>query len=232
MIRCLFLVEGPYDKQRLSLLEELFDSNKIEILPFGCDMLTEQDYYKNFEKEIRTFLSKEKTYVFEDFDYIIQVCDLDGCFIDDNYIIENKNISKIQYHQNSIEAISKEDIENRNRIKRENIDNLLTSQRIHLYYNSTNIDHVFDNIQNPTRKQKNNFAINMYKKYTGYPIDFLIELFNSNRIMAKDYNSSWDEIKKDFNSLKSCTNLIFFVERFKDYLKEEVLIEYLKLKNM
>ena len=24
----------------------------------------------------------------------------------------------------------------------------------------------------------------------------------------------------------------FFVERFKDYLKEEVLIEYLKLKNM
>ena len=230
MIRCLFLVEGQYDKQRLSVLEELFDSSKIEILPFGTDMLAEQDYYKNYKKEIKAILSKEKTFVLEDFDYIIQVCDLDGCFINDDYIIENKNIKKIQYHKDYVEAISRESIITRNHIKRENIDRLLESKSIQLYYNSTNIDHVFDNIQNPTDKQKRICAINMYNKYKNNPTAFLTELFNLNRIKASSFETSWNFVKIGFNSLQPCTNLILFVEYFKDCLKEKILKEYIKLK--
>ena len=99
MIKCLFLVEGPYDKQRLILLENLFDKAKLEIFPFGCDMLSEKDYYKNYIEEIKAMLSKEKTFKIDDFNTIVQVCDLDGCFIKDEYIIENKEISKIKYNK-------------------------------------------------------------------------------------------------------------------------------------
>ena len=128
MIKCLFLVEGPYDKQRLILLENLFDKAKLEIFPFGCDMLSEKDYYKNYIEEIKAMLSKEKTFKIEDFNYIIQVCDLDGCFIKDEYVIENKEISKIKYNKDSIEAIDRDKIIERNHIKVDNINMLLNNK--------------------------------------------------------------------------------------------------------
>ena len=230
MIKCLFLVEGPYDKQRLSLLCDLFDSNKIEIFPFGCDMLTEKDYFNNYTNEIKAVLNKEKTFAIEDFNYIVQVCDLDGCFISDECVIENKNINKIIYHSDYIEVIDKNSIVSRNQIKVDNIDRLLNNDNIQLYFNSSNIDHVFDNIQNPSSGQKKNGAINMYSKYKEKPKELLLELFNLNTINATSLESSWREIRKDYNSLSRCTNLIFFIDYFQEFLKEDIRIEYSKLK--
>ena len=46
MKKCLFLVEGPYDKLRLSLLEDLFDPNKLVIIPFNCDKLQKKEYFR------------------------------------------------------------------------------------------------------------------------------------------------------------------------------------------
>ena len=232
MIKCLFLVEGPYDKQRLSLLDSLFDSAQIEIIPFNCDMLTEKEYYENYRESITQILSKEKTFSIDDFDYFIQVCDLDGCFIDDDKIIENKTISKIKYYNDHIEAIDRELIISRNHIKIKNIDELLKDNKILLFYNSTNIDHAFDNVQNLTNKQKRKMAIDMYNKYKGNEKEFLIKLCNANRLKFTDYKQSWIEIKNGLNSLLSNSNLIFFIERFKDYLKDEIKIEYMRLMRM
>lgn len=229
MIKCLFLVEGPYDKQRLTLLGNLFDKAKLEIFPFGCDMLSERNYYKNYIEEIKIMLSKEKTFKIDDFNYIIQVCDLDGCFIEEKYIIENKDINKIAYNEQSIEAIDRESIINRNRIKVENIEKLLDSKTIYLYYNSTNIDHVFDDIQNPTDKQKKNCAINMYNTYKNREILFLEKIYSVNKLKSKDYKMSWDDARKGFNSLAQNSNLIFFIDRFKEELKDEIKEKYMKM---
>lgn len=229
MIKCLFLVEGPYDKQRLTLLGNLFDKAKLEIFPFGCDMLSERNYYKNYIEEIKIMLSKEKTFKIDDFNYIIQVCDLDGCFIEEKYIIENKDINKIAYNEQSIEAIDRESIINRNRIKVENIEKLLDSKTIYLYYNSTNIDHVFDDIQNPTDKQKKNYAINMYNTYKNREILFLEKIYSVNKLKSKDYKMSWDDARKGFNSLAQNSNLIFFIDRFKEELKDEIKEKYMKM---
>ena len=53
MKKCLFLVEGPYDKLRLSLLEQLFDTNKLIIIPFETDKLTKKNYHQNPHKAPR-----------------------------------------------------------------------------------------------------------------------------------------------------------------------------------
>ena len=232
MIKCLFLVEGPYDKQRLILLENLFDKAKLEIFPFGCDMLSEKDYYKNYIEEIKAMLSKEKTFKIEDFNYIIQVCDLDGCFIKDEYVIENKEISKIKYNKDSIEAIDRDKIIERNHIKVDNINMLLNNKEIYLFYNSTNIDHVFDNIQNPSKSQKKKYAINMYNKYKNDDIPFLEKLYDVNTLKSNSYDDSWDDAKNGFNSLALNSNLIFFIEMFQDNLKEEIKNKYLELKKL
>ena len=50
MIKCLFLVEGPYDLLRLSLLKGLFDENKLEIVPLAGDKLTTSNYFKKYEE--------------------------------------------------------------------------------------------------------------------------------------------------------------------------------------
>ena len=231
MIKCLFLVEGAYDKQRLSLLENLFDSAKLEIIPFGCDRLIGHEYYKNYEDHIRAVLSKEKTFEIGDFKYIVQVCDLDGCFIDDSYIIENKEIKKVKYHSSFVEAVDRDSIISRNHTKADNINRLLESKAIILFYNATNIDHTFDGIQNASDKQKKEGAIDMYNKYKDNPLGFFKKLYDSNALKSISYESSWDDAKKEFNSLLANSNLIFFVDMFKDYLKEEIKAEYEKLRN-
>lgn len=230
MIKCLFLVEGANDKQRLSLIETLFDPYKIQIFHFGCDKLTEKDYPVNYKNEIRNILSREKTHSLEDFTHIVQVCDLDGCFVDEKYIIENKELNKIEYHENKIEVIDKKQIVERNNVKITNIRTILEDKEVLLYFNSTNIDHAFDGIQNPTNREKKNAAIDMYNRYKNNELCFLNELFNANRLESSDYESSWIDAQNGFNSLKPNSNLIFFVDYFQDELKEDIKKEYEKLK--
>ena len=179
MIRCLFLVEGAYDKQRLALLENLFDSARLEIIPFGCDRLIGYEYYKNYKEHINAVLSKEKTFEINDFDYIVQVCDLDGCFIDEKYVVENKELKKVKYHASFIEAVDRDSIISRNHIKVENINNLLIDNDIILFYNSTNIDHAFDGVQNAADKVKRSGAINMYNEYKNKHLEFFKKLYDS-----------------------------------------------------
>ena len=224
MIKCLFLVEGPFDRQRLSVLNTLFDSAKIEIIPLNCDVLVDKNWNSNYKETVEKILAKEKTFSIHDFDYIIQICDLDGCFIDDKYIIKNDSINKIQYYEDHIEVLDKGSIINRNHIKAENINELLMSDNITLYYNSTNIDHAFDGIQNPSKRQKRDLAIDMYNKYKDNGIELITKIYYSNKTGSKDYISSWNLIKEGFNSLSSSTNLIFFIIKFKDYLKEDIKI--------
>ena len=101
-----------------------------------------------------------------------------------------------------------------------------------MIYNSTNIDHAFDNIQNPSKNQKKNYAINMYNKYKDNNLLFLVKLFDVNKLKSKSYIDSWEDAKEGFNSLVSNSNLIFFIDMFEDCLKEEVKNKYKELKKL
>ena len=113
-----------------------------------------------------------------------------------------------------------------------NINMLLNNKEIYLFYNSTNIDHVFDNIQNPSKSQKKKYAINMYNKYKNDDIPFLEKLYDVNTLKSNSYDDSWDDAKNGFNSLALNSNLIFFIEMFQDNLKEEIKNKYLELKKL
>lgn len=214
------LVEGPYDRQRLSVLSNLFDEDRLVLIPFGTDALTEKDYCSNYEKRIKELLNKEKTNELSDFNEIVQVCDTDGCFVNDSYVIEDKTIRHIVYEEKCIRVVDLKPLENKRVYKRENINRILENKCIKLYYNSTNIDHVFDGIQNPTDLQKRTKAVQMYNKYKHDGKSFIEELTKLCPIL-KGYKDSWEFIKKDFNSLGQYTNLIYFVIDHFDSLKDE-----------
>lgn len=224
------LVEGPYDRQRLSVLINLFDDSKLVLVPYGSDAFTLKDYHLEYKDRISNVLSKEKTNEISDFDEIVHVCDTDGCYIDDSLVIEDKTIKHITYEHNCIKVLDRPSIIQHRINKRNNIDEILKADIFKIYYNSTNIDHAYDNIQNPSDNQKKQKAIEMYDAYknNGYAfLERLVELCPS----ADGYIDSWDYIREDFNSLKPCTNTLYFVIEHFECLKDEYKKKLLDLLN-
>ncbi len=229
MKKCLFLVEGPYDKLRLSLIENLFDSSKLVIIPFETDKLQQSNYYLDIQNEIKAILSKEKTHDIDDFDCIVQVCDTDGCFIDSSKILENSSLKHTSYFDDHIETLNLKSFLAHHSYKIENINNILSDNNIDLYYNSTNIDHAFDGIRNPSKIQKKNLALKMYNKYKDDLEGFVTLLFDCLSSDDTDYIGTWNYIKKDDNSLSRASNLFVFLIKNYDDLKDEVKIIIKKL---
>lgn len=227
-VLCLMLVEGPFDRQRLSVLSELFDKDKLVLIPFGTDVLQIKDYYKEYRTRINSILSKEKTHELTDFAEIVQVCDTDGCFISDDKIFENNEISKIVYGVDTILVRDKTSIINAHKNKRENINQILESKEIILFYNSTNVDHAFDNIQNPSNFEKRTKSMDMFSKYKndGFKLlEILVELCPD----LHSYENTWNYIKEGNNSLKRSSNILHFVIKHFDELKEIYQIRLRKL---
>ena len=214
------LVEGPYDRQRLSALSNLFNEDKLVLIPFGTDALVKKNYFLEYEDRIKEVLNKEKTNDYSDFDEIVQICDTDGCFIDESFVVEDEKVKHITYESNRIRVVDYKSVEKPRQNKRENIDKLLESKIIKLFYNSTNIDHTFDGIQNPTDNQKRTKAIQMYNRYKNDGESFIKDLIRLCPV-HDGFEESWDYIKKDFNSLGQYTNLIYFIIDHIDSLKDE-----------
>lgn len=229
MTKCLFLVEGPYDLQRLSLLKSLFDENKLEIIPLEGDKLTDKDYISKYRQTITFYLSKESTHSFDEFDFLAQICDTDGCYVDKAHIIKNDLKPKIVYNRTHIELREVDSKISIDENKRNNIEALLKSREIELFYNSCNIDDAFDGIMNPSRRQKANLAINMYNTYKDDLFGFVDLIFNGDKSNAKTFSESWEFIQQGTNSLLQTSNLKFFLLNHIDELKEEH-IKYIKTK--
>ena len=221
MVKCLFLVEGPYDLQRLSLLKGLFDENKLEIVPLEGDKLTTKDYSQNYRETISFHLNRESTHSFEEFDFLAQICDTDGCYIDKSLLIQKSEITKIKYYRTHVDIKEVDPKAIKDEYKRNNICALLSSGEIELFYNSCNIDDAFDGCLNPTKKQKGNLAINMYNKYKDDLFGFIDLLFESDKSNTITYSDSWLFIQQGTNSLLSSSNLKYFLINHIDDLKEE-----------
>ena len=219
MKRCLFLVEGPFDRQRLAALKGLFDPGKLEIVPFGTDILKSKTYAKATDKEITALLAKDKLYVFSDFDMIVQVCDTDGCFIDEGLIKQGNG--HIVYCSDHIEAADPQSVRAEHRQKAKTINTLLASGHITLYYNSCNIDHVFDNNQNPSDAFKKSAAIRMYKNTQNNHEALVRALFVAEKSHSHSFQDIWNYIKNGTNSLVATSNLAYFLLDSYEYLTED-----------
>ena len=218
--RCLFLVEGPTDRQRFSILQKLFDKSDLILIPFQTDVLTKKSYSSRYKTQIREALNKEKIYSFEDFDEIIQIVDTDGCFLSDSLIKVDHNISNIKYLNDSIICSDVGPLLKQRDNKRNNISEILSKGEIKLYYVSTNAEHAFDNIQNASDKQKKELALKMYRNYSNN-LGALIEKLKSISPDVDTFESSWSFIMNDNNSLLPYSNIIFWLIDNLEYMREE-----------
>ena len=242
--------------------------------------ITSFSYY-NFAKRKKVTVNKDK--IFEDIDEvffgrgfennkimykdivkIIHLVDLDGayipdeCIIEDKRFIENKNKEKnifredekfkTWYEEKRIVCNEKEDIKDRNKQKRGNIDFLVDSPSFaaedipyYVYYFSTNLDHFLhthlkDN-QNLKHGQKTDEADKFRSRFkkegedvNDYDFESFVKVFtedpNSATFNGKDYKSSWDYIKdrrnNPFASLARGTNFdLFLNDLYDEYLKAQ-----------
>ncbi|MCQ2797637.1 MAG: hypothetical protein MJ241_04165 [Bacilli bacterium] len=229
MKRCLMIVEGPYDQLRLSLLAGLFDESKLSIVPFGSDATTMSLFSEEWRMRISRALKKDKRYDIEMFDEIVCVFDLDGCYVDSSCLDEKPDASHIKYHRDKITCIIKEELETTHKRKRKNIDSILEKGELRLFYNSTNIDDAFDEVQNPTNRLKRTLAMKTYSTYKEKPKEFIEFLYSLNKAGGNGYVETWEYIKEGANSLSSASNIIVFLMQHKDDLTEEnrLLLEQL-----
>lgn len=221
--RCLFLVEGATDRQRFSVLQGLFDKTNLVIVPFQTDILTKKSYAIRYKTNIKEVLSKDKIYDFDDFDEIVQIIDTDGCFLSDNLIQTDRSVSSIKYTTTSIICEKPEPLKQQRKNKRNNITTILKSGKIKLYYVSTNAEHAFDGIQNPSSKQKRNLALKMFAKYSNNP-GALLKKLREISPYVESFEESWKFIIKDNNSLLAYSNIIFWLLENVEYMKEEYKI--------
>ena len=214
----LVIVEGPSDEQALALaLSEIFNPDHImvEVLHYDitADYFSESANIVNRVNDvIKGYLNNNKYIKKKDIKQIIHIIDTDGAFVSDEYIIEDKTASSVQYGTARITTNNKSNIEIRNRRKSQNMIRLMSTHTISqipyaAYYMSCNLDHVLYNKLNSTDDMKENDAYAFAKKYKDDPDGFRAFICESAFSVQGSHKESWEFIQKERHSLERYTNL-------------------------
>ena len=212
----LVIVEGPSDEEALgAVLNNYFDKDRVYVHTHHGDITTEKgNKCSNIISKVNECVKQcMRQYPFKrsDFKRIIHVVDVDGAFIPDNAIVEDKDAYKPIYTEEVIRTNHPEGIVKRNAQKRENINRLIPTSIIgnipyHIYYMSSNLDHVLYNKLNSTDDEKENDAHNFAIKYKDDLIGFKSFFQESDFSVNKDFMDSWNYIKQGNHSLERHTN--------------------------
>lgn len=241
----LFIVEGKSDQHALEpsikkLYEKVAPNKVVEFIMItengnktGGDITTKGTINKKtIEESIRKYILKPclcgymPKAILPSIEEIIHIVDLDGAFIPDENIKEDKQISKIRYESENIVCKDKNETANRNKRKRENLEHLISldefvcgghPMKYKIYYFSSNLDHFLHNDANLDYRQKTIAAdlfadtYNDYHKFVGFFLD------KQNPTHNMYYKESWEYVKQGTNSLAKGTNLNVLI---KEVLKE------------
>lgn len=223
MKRCLLICEGPFDELIFSLLKDIFDESLFEVKSLNRCCADIKNLRQNVESLVSEVLSREHGYLREDFDEICFLIDSDGIYINPNIIKENKELTHIDYRLDSIECTDRKSLLARNRIRIQNIADLLEDHVYWIFYNSRNLEHAFDEtlyhfLEDKTKKI---FSLSTFNNYDGKGSDFIQKLFSMNRSKTNNIYKSWDYLKKGCNSLSSTSNIFIFIVMHFYALKKE-----------
>lgn len=212
----LVIVEGPSDEEALgAVLNNYFGKDRVYVHTHHGDITTEKgNKCSNIISKVNECVKQcMRQYPFKrsDFKRIIHVVDMDGAFITDNAIVEDKDAYKPIYTEEVIRTNHPEGIVKRNAQKRENINRLIPTSIIgnipyHIYYMSSNLDHVLYNKLNSTDVEKENDAHNFAIKYKDDLNGFKAFLQDSDFSVNQNFIDSWDYIKQEKHSLERHTN--------------------------
>lgn len=227
----LVIVEGPSDEEALgAILSRYFDENEVRVYVRRGDITTEKgNKCSNIIKKVNECVKQHMAlYSLRRTDYkeIIQVADMDGAFVPDSAIVEDEDAYKPIYSEKEIRTNHPEGIMKRNAQKRENMNRLITTSTIgnipyHIYYMSSNLDHVLYNKLNSTDNEKENDALNFAEKYKDDLIGFKTFIRESDFSVNKDFLDSWNYIKQEKHSLERHTNFGLCLEKGENTQEEK-----------
>ena len=239
----LFLLEGQSEINAMKpAISALYDSIDPEIEVFfptivedGCDIrgditsklgispdVIEGCIYKLF---LKTFFDTEKLYP-KDVTEIIQIVDIDGAYISDEHITLGDNPNgedKPYYDYNGIITKDVENIVQRNKRKRDNLDYLSSLSEIHtkskrpkysVFFFSSNLDHFLYGDANLSARDKTSKADEYAARYELDPDGFVSAIkATPGALLGMDYEQSWQFIKEGDNSIKRHTNINILLDR-------------------
>ena len=227
----LVIVEGPSDEEALgAVLNNYFGKDRVYVHTHHGDITTEKgNKCSNIISKVNECVKQcMRQYPFKrsDFKRIIHVVDMDGAFITDNAIVEDKDAYKPIYTEEVIRTNHPEGIVKRNAQKRENINRLIPTSIIgnipyQIYYMSSNLDHVLYNKLNSTDVEKENDAHNFAIKYKDDLNGFKAFLQDSDFSVNQNFIDSWDYIKQEKHSLERHTNFGLCLEKEENTQEEK-----------
>lgn len=221
----LFLVEGASDLTSLEFIDNINTDETIKFQITSGDItsklnITPQNCREEINKILLSFLERSKLRK-TDIIKIIHILDVDGVYIPEINIIEDKNIKKFLYTINGIVAPSKENVQKRNESKKQIVEKLLVTSKINsipyeMYYMSCNLEHVLhDKLEDISEDEKKELANKFADRFYEKEIEFIDFINNKDFKVLGDYKVTWDFIKKDLNSVNRYSNFWLFFENLK-----------------
>ena len=221
----LFLVEGASDLTSLEFIDNINTDETIKFQITSGDItsklnITPQNCREEINKILLSFLERSKLRK-TDIIKIIHIFDVDGVYIPEINIIEDKNKKKFLYTINGIVAPSKENVQKRNESKKQIVEKLLVTSKINsipyeMYYMSCNLEHVLhDKLEDISEDEKKELANKFADRFYEKEIEFIDFINNKDFKVLGDYKATWDFIKKDLNSVNRYSNFWLFFENLK-----------------
>lgn len=212
------IVEGPSDDTALGIIfSRIFDKNKVHV------EIMHGDITSNFSiapEKIDHFLTarvkqyaKSMHFQQKDFQQVIHLVDMDGAYISEDLIVENKEAVKPIYTVDGLQTANPQQIKNRNVHKQAKLDKISALNKIwvkipyQVYYMSCNLDHVLYNKQNSADSEKEEDALVFAKRYKDDMSGFLTFISESEFSVKGSYRESWSFIKQEAHSLNRYSNL-------------------------
>ena len=221
----MFLVEGASDLTSLEFIDNINTNETIKFQITSGDVtsklnITPQNCREEINKILLSFLERSKLRK-TDIIKIIHILDIDGVYIPEINIIEDKNKKKFLYTINGIVAPSKENVQKRNESKKQIVEKLLVTSKINsipyeMYYMSCNLEHVLhDKLEDISEDEKKELANKFADRFYEKEIEFIEFINNKDFKVLGDYKATWNFIKKDLNSVNRYSNFWLFFENLK-----------------
>ena len=151
---------------------------------------------------------------------IVHLVDLDGTYIEEDDIIEDKDIKKITYRLDKIITKNKFETIKRFKTKSSVLNKLAKTSLIKnitysIYYSSRNLEHVLhDKIEsNLTNREKIKMAYKFRKKFNGDVDEFIKFMSESEFAVEGTHSETWSYIRVGNRSLKRYSNFHLYIKR-------------------
>lgn len=231
----LFIVEGINDEKEIAAIlgSSYFDKYRDKYVPYiypvheditSSVKITDKNIQKKLNDILQDFRRKGVPFSnirISDIQEIVQITDLDGCFVPDENVIRSDDPTFI-YTDEAIITSNVAGACGRNKKKTGILFKLLDVKQIanipySIYYVSCNMEHLLFDIRTVSKDKKRELADGFQEKCKDDPTYLEQSVFKKGICSNCSYDESWDEMLRECESLKRHTNFnLFFSDNAKN----------------